>query len=253
MPLYQSRMKNPQIFYTYAYLRLDGTPYYIGKGQRDRVYQSNGKPCAVPKNKKQIIFLKTLLLEEDAYRHEKYMIAVFGRKNNKTGILQNRTDGGEGGRGVIWTTEMKENKSIDYKNKNIKPPIQKGKKSWTNGIIQTLSFECPGDGWYLGSLPKTGMCEINKKRFLGRKWWNNGIEMKMVFGCPGDDWELGRIKTESMIKFNNEKNKGRKKSKIEIESHRKSMIGRKWWNNSIMNTLSVECPGDGWVLGRVQL
>lgn len=103
-------------------------PYYIGKGQRDRVYQSNGKPCAVPKNKKQIIFLKTLLLEEDAYRHEKYMIAVFGRKNNKTGILQNRTDGGEGGRGVIWTTEMKENKSIDYKNKNIKPPIQKGKK-----------------------------------------------------------------------------------------------------------------------------
>jgi len=243
-------MKNPKRFYTYAYLRKDGTPYYIGKGQKNRAYQSSGKPCAVPKNKKYIIFLKTLLFEEDAYKHEKYMIAVFGRKDLGTGILYNKTDGGEGGKGAIWTPEMRENKSIDYKNKNIKPPKQKGKKSWTNGIIQTLSFECPGKGWYLGSLSKPKISELNKEKFLGRKWWNNGIEMRMVFECPGEGWKLGRIKTKNMIKFNDEKNKGRKKSIKEIESHRKSMMGKKWWNNQIKNTLSTDCPGDGWVRGR---
>jgi hypothetical protein len=243
-------MKNPRRFYTYAYLRKDKTPYYVGKGQGDRAYRSNGKPCAVPKDKKYIIFLKTLLFEEDAYKHEKYMIAIFGRKDLGTGILYNKSDGGEGCKGVIWTPERRELQSIKNKNRNIKPPNQKGKKSWTNGIIQTISFECPGDGWYLGSLPKPKISEINKERFSGRKWWNNGIEMKMVFECPGEGWNLGRIKTDNMIKFNNERNKGRKKSIKEIESYRKSMIGRRWWNNGVENKLVIECPGDGWVLGR---
>jgi hypothetical protein len=50
-------MKNPQRFYTYAYLRLDGTPYYIGKGQRDRAYSKNHINIFVPP-KDRILFLK---------------------------------------------------------------------------------------------------------------------------------------------------------------------------------------------------
>ena len=116
-------MNNERKFYTYAYLREDKTPYYIGKGTGKRVYSNTGKPCNPPKDKSRIIFLKTNLLEEEAFKHEKYMISVFGRKNIGTGILQNRTDGGVGGNGTIWTDEMKMNKSVDYKNKNIKPQI----------------------------------------------------------------------------------------------------------------------------------
>jgi hypothetical protein len=84
-----------QVYYTYAYLREDRTPYYIGKGKGDRIYSTcrRNKP---PKDKSRIILLKQNLTEEEAFKYERYMIAVFGRKDNGTGILRNLTNGGEG-------------------------------------------------------------------------------------------------------------------------------------------------------------
>jgi hypothetical protein len=82
-------------YYTYAYLREDRTPYYIGKGKRGRIYCTR-KRVKPPKDKSRIIFLKQNLTEEEAFKHEKYMIAVFGRKDLGTGILHNMTAGGEG-------------------------------------------------------------------------------------------------------------------------------------------------------------
>jgi len=82
-------------YYTYAYLREDRTPYYIGKGKNDRVYRRNKKDVKPPKDKSKVVFLKQNLTEEEALQHEKYMIAVFGRKDLGTGILHNRTDGGD--------------------------------------------------------------------------------------------------------------------------------------------------------------
>ena len=92
-------------YYTYAYLREDGTPYYIGKGKGKRAYvkrYGNGR-ARRPKNLNNIILLKQNLTEEEAFKHEKYMIAIFGRKDLGTGILHNRTDGGDGASGNNWT------------------------------------------------------------------------------------------------------------------------------------------------------
>jgi hypothetical protein len=97
-------------YYTYAYLREDGSPYYIGKGEGFRAYKKQHN-CAVPKDKNRIIFLKQNLTEEEAFRHEKYMIAVLGRKDLGTGILRNLTDGGEGVSGAVRTKEMREHLS----------------------------------------------------------------------------------------------------------------------------------------------
>jgi len=81
-------------YYTYAYLGEDGSPYYIGKGKGRRLYDHRGKNCNPPKDKSKIIKLKQNLTEEDAFKHEIYMIAVFGKKCDGTGILMNIADGG---------------------------------------------------------------------------------------------------------------------------------------------------------------
>ena len=105
-------------YYTYAYLREDRTPYYIGKGKGNRAYKRTRKELKSPKDKSRILILKQNLTEEEAFKHEIYMIAVFGRKDLGTGILRNRTNGGEGFSGAIHTPETKAKLSAAMKGEN---------------------------------------------------------------------------------------------------------------------------------------
>ena len=93
-------------YYTYAWLRLDGTPYYIGKGTNNRAFDRRRKYCPTLDR---ILILKKNLTEKEAFKHEVYMISVFGRKDTGTGILRNMTDGGEGVSGYSHTDIAKAN------------------------------------------------------------------------------------------------------------------------------------------------
>lgn len=93
-------------YYTYAYLREDGTPYYVGKGKNNRAFVKRRK-VKCPDDKSKILFLKKNLTEKDAFKHEIYMINVLGRVDCG-GILRNFTDGGEGVSGRIVSEEERE-------------------------------------------------------------------------------------------------------------------------------------------------
>jgi hypothetical protein len=104
-------------FYTYAYLSKSGVPYYIGKGKGDRCYRSGGRNCSTPKDPSRILILKKNLTEEEAFKHEIYMIAVLGRKSNGTGVLRNLNDGGEGQSGFKFSDESIAKMSLYHSNR----------------------------------------------------------------------------------------------------------------------------------------
>jgi len=96
------------MYYVYSYLREDCSPYYIGKGSGKRAYTKGPKEIKPPKDKSRVRILKANLTEEEAFLLEKLYILMFGRVDLGTGILRNKSDGGDGSSGAIRSKETRE-------------------------------------------------------------------------------------------------------------------------------------------------
>ena len=209
-------------YYTYAYLREDGTPYYIGKGEKNRIYKKGRCEVKPPRDKSRIIFLKKNLTEQEAFKHEIFMIGVFGRKDLGTGILRNKTNGGEGPSGLKMSDnakrKIKQKRKLFFENGGKHPllgknhseetkrkmsEVKKGKKL-SEQHKENIRKSTEGKHSTYGMLGKTHspetkrkMSESQKERdnsFLkGRKWWNDGITEKFCVDSPGIVWNVGRL------------------------------------------------------------
>jgi hypothetical protein len=110
--------------YLYRHIRLDkNQPFYIGISNVDDDYKRAYKRSCrnkhwtniVKSTKYEVEILIDNLTIEQAKEKEKEFIALYGRKNNNTGILTNLTDGGEGTIGTVITEETRKKLSIAHK------------------------------------------------------------------------------------------------------------------------------------------
>jgi hypothetical protein len=226
-------MKDPKRFYTYAYLREDGSPYYVGKGNGVRLYKKSRKEIRPPKDISRILFLKQNLTEEEAFKHEKYMIAVFGRKDLGEGILHNKTNGGEGSSGLIVTEETKKKLSKINSGKN-HPQYGKPKSEEARRKISENN--------------RNRSQEIREKirqAKLGEKNW--------FYGRTGEAHPMfGRKLSDETRKKLSEIKKGQIPSSVTLQKAKEKLKGSIYINdgNKCKRIQPTETIPEGWVKGR---
>ena len=155
--------------YVYRHIRLDtNQPFYIGIGSDKNYFRANQKSSSkrnnywfniVSKTDYEVEIMLDDLTWQEACEKEKEFIALYGRKDNNTGILSNMTDGGEGvlnvivsditraklsklGKkrmGIALTEEHKKNISLAKKRSKIVPPSRKGAKMSADAVKRIIN------------------------------------------------------------------------------------------------------------------
>ena len=97
--------------------------FYVGVGSKKKSKHTTNRSVfwknIVSKHGYTIEIVKSNLNSDDAFKLEKSLISLYGRRDLNKGTLVNLTDGGEGSYGVIKSEETKEKLRIKNKGKTL--------------------------------------------------------------------------------------------------------------------------------------
>jgi len=184
----------------YRHIRLDTeTPFYIGIGVNPRRAYSKYSRSEFWKNVAlkhgfEVEILMNNISWEQATEKEKEFIKLYGRLDNKTGILVNLTDGGDGALGIIQSEESKEKKRQSNKNRVFTEETRKklsekqmGEKNHMYGRVGLLN---PSYGIKRSEKTRKKISEIAKKR---------GPEKNPMFGKKHSDETKEKIRIKRLM------------------------------------------------------
>jgi hypothetical protein len=169
-------MVYPEGYYVYAYIRKSNlTPYYIGKGKYNRAYVKYHN-VSVPKDRRYVHIIAENLTELGALALERRIIEWYGRKDLGTGILYNRTDGGDTTTGYVTSEETKKKLS----------EIGKGKKRSKEFRDNLSEFR---KTFRYSEESKKKMSEAKK----GKKLTQDHIDKTRTWGMVQSDYQKQKV------------------------------------------------------------
>lgn len=190
------------MFYTYIWLREDGTPYYVGKGKRDRAYARHRLGVAPPLGRIIFYIAKD---EDEAIENEIALIWYYGRKDLGLGCLRNFTDGGEGTRNMSKDARDRISKAMSsrivsestrekgrQRLKNM-PPMHLGFKH-SEASRRKMSERGKGrTAWNKGKKATLEQIEANRKGHLGIKQATSTVLLRKVLVKSRKRDSMGRL------------------------------------------------------------
>ena len=191
------------IYYVYAYLRTDGSPYYIGKGKNSRAFspRHNAKP---PKNKSRIVFLEKNLSNIGACALERRYIEWYGRKDLGTGILRNLTEGGDGNTGQR-SKEWCDNHSKKIMGKTKTPETILKLKTFDRSYMKTEEYRRKVSEAKKGKPNKRKGIKLSKECILKMKETKQKRYVKEnhpMFGKRHSEETKEKIRQSKLLKLN---------------------------------------------------
>lgn len=170
-------------FYVYQYNNTDGSPFYIGKGSKNRINESHSPWITIPAPEYRTI-VKDNLTEKEAFDLELTLIKLYGRKQDG-GILENKKIS-------RWVAQAGWHHSSKTKEK-ISVALTGKKRSEE----QRKKYKKPKSLEHAEKIRQANLGRIDDGRYIKvsntmkeKRWFTNGVES--VF-CQAGNQPLGFV------------------------------------------------------------